>query len=182
MADRPSGRRGHLVLVGLPGAGKSTLGRLVAQRLGSSFLDLDAFIEGRVGRSIPEIFAEGGEGEFRALERRATELVAKMPPLVLAPGGGWVTQPELLALLRPPGRIIHLAVSPSAALARMGRNAARRPLLATADPLIALERLQEARAGAYAASDAVVDTEDVDLQQLVEQIAALAAAWGVGVG
>ena len=182
LAEHPQPRGAHLILVGLPGAGKTTVGQLVAERLGSPFVDLDAEIERMEGRSIEAIFAEHGEARFRELELRSTEAVANRGNLVLAPGGGWVTQPGLLALLRPPGRIIHLDVTPATALARMGSTVRARPLLATAEPLAVLERLLEARGPAYAAADAVLDTETLDLQELVAQLAALAAAWGAGVG
>lgn len=182
MADAHPPRGAHLVLVGLPGAGKSTLGRLVAGRLGSPFVDLDAEIERHEGRTVAEIFARDGEGRFRELERLMTEDVALRGNLVLSPGGGWVTQPALPALLRPPGRIIHLDVTPATALARLGSATGERPLLTTDDPAKVLEDLHTVRAPAYGIADAVLDTETLELQELVDQLAALAVAWGVGVG
>jgi shikimate kinase len=176
------GRHAHLVFVGLPGAGKSTLGPLVAARLGIPFVDLDREVEALAGRPVPEIFALDGEATFRAMEREATRQLVQRPPTVVAPGGGWITQGEAVALLRPPGRIIHLRVSPRAALERMGKAVALRPLLAQADPLAALEALEGVRRSAYATADAVLDTETLSLQELVAQSAALASGWGVGVG
>lgn len=180
LAERARGA--HLILVGLPGAGKTTLGQLVAQRLGSPFVDLDRLIEASERRSVSEIFAAHGEAHFRALERRATETMVGVPNSVLAPGGGWVTQPDLLARLRPPGRIIHLEVSPEGAVARMGNDIAARPLLSASDPVAVVRALAESRGAAYARADAVLNTESIDLQALVEQIAMLAVAWHVGVG
>lgn len=182
MAEDLAPRGAHLILVGLPGAGKSTLGPLVAQRLGSPFVDLDAEIERHQGRSIAEIFSKDGEGRFRQLEHLLTERVALRSNLVLSPGGGWIIQPTLPALLRPPGRIIHLDVTPATALARLGSAVGARPLLASADPSAILGHLHVVRAPAYGTADAVLDTETLDLQELVDQIAALAVAWGVGVG
>lgn len=172
----------HLVLVGLPGAGKSTLGPLVAQQLGLPFVDLDLFIEARAHRRVSEIFALDGESTFRGLERDATAHLATRPSLVLSPGGGWMTQPEVVALLRPPGRIIHLAVSSETALARMGNEVTLRPLLGGINPLHALDDLRWRRAAAYATADAVVDTETLTIQELVAHLVVLATAWGVGVG
>ena len=175
-------RRPHLVLVGLPGAGKSTVGPLVAQTLGLPFVDLDLVIEAGAERSVGEIFALDGESTFRRLEREATAQLALRPSLVLSPGGGWMTQPDVVALLRPPGRIIHLAVSSEAALARMGNEVTRRPLLGCNNPLHALDDLRRRRAAAYATADAVVDTETLTIQELVAHLVVLATAWGVGVG
>lgn len=175
-------RRPHLVLVGLPGAGKSTLGPLVAQTLGLPFVDLDLVIEAGADKSVGEIFALDGESTFRRLEREATAQLALRPSLVLSPGGGWMTQPDVVALLRPPGRIIHLAVSSETALARMGNEVTRRPLLGGNNPLHALDDLRRRRAAAYATADAVVDTETLTIQELVAHLVVLATAWGVGVG
>lgn len=175
-------RQAHLVLVGLPGAGKSTVGALVADRLGIPFVDLDVEVERLAGRPVREIFALDGEATFRAMEREATRRLVERSPTVVAPGGGWITQPGTVALLRPPGRIIHLRVSPPTALLRMGASVGLRPLLAGDDPLAALEALEGARRSSYATADAVLDTETLSLQELVVQSAALASGWGVGVG
>jgi shikimate kinase len=181
-ASVTEGRHPHLVLVGLPGAGKSTVGPLVADRLGIAFVDLDLEVAERAGRPVPEIFALDGEATFRSLEREATRQLVGRRSCVVSPGGGWVTQPDVVALLRPPGRIIHLHVSPATAIARMGGDVAKRPLLSGGDPLAALQAIAGARESAYATADAVLDTETLSLQELVVQSAALASGWGVGVG
>jgi shikimate kinase len=175
-------RNAHLVLVGLPGAGKSTVGPMVADRLGIPFIDLDLEIETWAGRSVGEIFALDGEANFRSMEREATRRLVERRSAVVSPGGGWITQPGAVALVRPPGRIIHLRVSPRTALQRMGDSVALRPLLSGGDPLAKLEALESARQAAYATADAVLDTETLSLQELVAQSAVLASAWGVGVG
>lgn len=172
----------HLVLVGLPGAGKTTVGRLVAQKLGTSFADLDQEIEARAGCTIASIFESVGEAVFRQLERELTEEFGSRSNHVVAPGGGWIMIPEVVALLRPPGRIIHLDVTPRTALYRMGAEVSNRPLLNRSDPLAALGRLRVERAAAYATADAVIDTETLSLQELVDRLAVLATDWGVGVG
>jgi len=172
----------HLLLVGLPGAGKSTLGPLVAAQLGIDFVDLDHEIEQATGRPIGEIFALGGEAMFRRREFEATERLRRRPASVVAPGGGWIAQPQAVALLRPPARIIHLRVSPATALTRMGSDAASRPLLTGDVPLRVLQSLMTSRATAYGSADAELDTETLSLQELVAQTAQLASSWGVGVG
>lgn len=167
----------HLVLVGLPGAGKTTVGREVARLLGRPFLDFDEELERATGRSVGELFRERGEPGFRALERELTERLATMNGMVLAPGGGWVTVPATVALLRDRARIVHLKVSPAAALERLERGGERerRPLLRTADPAATLELLWRDRRAAYEAADVEIDTETVDRQRVISIVAALAA-------
>jgi shikimate kinase len=163
----------HVVLVGLPGSGKTSVGRELAARLGRPFIDFDAEIERREGHAVSRIFAERGEGYFRSLERRLTEEMRDAGGgMVLAPGGGWVTVPRVVELLRPPAAVIYLAAQPATALERMGPHRDLRPLLAAPDPLAALNRLLEDRGALYeAASDLVVDTEQLDLQGVTEQVA-----------
>lgn len=166
--------RGHVILVGLPGAGKTTVGRLAAEALGVPFLDFDEEIERREAATVPELFAARGERGFRSLERALTAELVGRPPMVLAPGGGWVTNPDVVALLRPPGRIIHLRVGPAVALARLGALRDARPLLQGTDPAATMLQLYEARAALYAAADASIDTEVFPLQQLGWRVAELA--------
>jgi len=170
----------HLILVGLPGAGKTTVGQALAARLGRRFVDLDAEIERREGTTVGGLFAERGEEFFRACERSLTEELALVAePVVLSTGGGWVTNAGVVALLRPPGRIIYLKVSPERALARLGEARSTRPLLRRADPLDALRMLSEARGKLYeAAADHVVVTDLITVQQVTERLAELASVSG----
>lgn len=171
-----------IVLLGLPGVGKSTVGAAVARRLGWPFLDFDVEIERRAGLTVAALFARHGEAHFRALEAELTEEVAGRRGLVLAPGGGWAVQPGLVDRLRPAARLVYLRASPAVVAARMGAEVARRPLLREADPVGALERLLLARAHAYALADTVVDTELLDREQVIDAIAALAPAVVGGIG
>jgi shikimate kinase len=164
----------HLILVGLPGAGKSTTGRMLARRLGRPFLDFDVELARREGQSVAEIFAERGEAYFRALEASLSAELVEAPPMVLAPGGGWMANAAAVALLRERGRIIYLRVGPETALRRMGRGYSRRPLLRGPDPLAALRRLFVERDALYRAADHVFDTERFYQQQLTSVIASLA--------
>jgi shikimate kinase len=145
-----------VVLVGLPGAGKSTVGPLVAARLGLPFVDLDLELERRAGRSIAAIFAADGESAFRAQEAALSQELAGRRALVLAPGGGWLTNPGT-APLRQAAVVVYLRVDPAVALARMGAAHATRPLLAGDDPLGALQALLSRRRDAYEAADATVE-------------------------
>jgi len=163
----------HVVLVGLPGSGKTSVGRTLATRLDRPFLDFDEEIERRERHPVSRIFADRGERYFRALEWRLTEeMRAAGGGMVLAPGGGWITVPRVVELLRPPAAVIYLAVQPATALERMGPHRGLRPLLSSPAPLVALSRLREDRGALYeAAADLVVDTEQLDLQGVTEQIA-----------
>ena len=170
---------GPIVLVGLPGAGKSTAGRLAADRLGWTFVDLDEeIVRAAGGRPIPELFASEGEAGFRERERAATRNLRGRRRIVLAAGGGWMANPGCAELLRPPARIIHLRVGVSSALARLRESPGIRPLLAVADPAAALADLQRRRAAAYAGADAEVDTEVVSLQAVVDSLVRLASGPG----
>lgn len=162
-----------MVLVGLPGAGKTTVGRMLAERLGLPFLDFDEEIVRRTGRTIAETFAREGESHFRALEAEVTREMAAASPSVLAPGGGWMVQPGLVGLVRPPAVVVHLRVSPATAIDRISRTGVARPLLANGDPLAAAVTLWESRRRAYESADFAVDTEDVAVEEVVSRIVAL---------
>ncbi|HEY6829361.1 MAG TPA: shikimate kinase [Gemmatimonadaceae bacterium] len=167
--------RPHIILVGLPGSGKSSVGRAVAAQLGRTFLDLDLEIERREGRSISEIFGENGEAYFRAKELSLTKELQQVGHMILAPGGGWITIPDVVGLLRPPGRLIYLRVQPETALQRLGTRRTLRPLLTRPDPEGELKRLYEQRRTAYETADHVVDTELYSLQRVIEKVMELAS-------
>lgn len=173
---------GHVVLVGLPGSGKSTVGRAVADRLHRPFLDFDAEIERREGRSVARLFGEQGEPAFRALEVSLTRELAAAPPMVLAPGGGWVTNPGAIELLRPPARLVHLRVSPAEAIRRLSRARIVRPLLQGPEPQATLEEIWARRAALYARADLEIDVELVDPQQVINDVVALACDLTLGLG
>lgn len=149
----------HLILVGLPGSGKSTIGALLAAELKRTFLDFDVEIERREGTTIAGIFGEKGEGHFRQLERNLTEEVALLGNMVLAPGGGWVTRADNVGLLRPPARMIYLKLTPATAVKRMAAGLLARPLLNYPNPKGELERLLLQRKAAYELADFVIDVE-----------------------
>ena len=163
----------HVILVGLPGAGKTTVGEGVAKVLGRAFLDLDREIERRQGTTIAQIFAERGEYQFRQYEQKLTEELRGVGGMILSPGGGWVASPENVALLRPPGRIIYLRVRPETALKRMGPERSTRPMLFRPDPLVELRRLLDARRKAYESADQTIDTEFQSVHEVINKVCEL---------
>ena len=166
LADDAAGR--HVILVGLPGAGKSTVGNMLARRLHVGFLDFDVEIVRRERMPITEIFAAKGEAAFRALELSLTEEVAALPRMVLSPGGGWVSQPAAVAVLKPRSRLVYLQITPEGAVRRMGRRMSTRPLLQKADPRAELERLLAMRRHVYEAADIIVDVEALGAQRVAD--------------
>ena len=172
----------HLVLVGLPGSGKSTVGPLLAAALGASFLDIDEEIERREGLTVDQIFEQRGEDEFRAMERAVTKELAARPGMVVSPGGGWMDDESNVRLLRPHARIIHLDVSVSTALSRLGPDIFRRPLLAGPAAESRLAALAAARMPLYSRADAVINSESLTPQQVVSFGLRLASAWGWPIG
>lgn len=147
----------HVFLVGFMGAGKSTVGRLLAAELGSPFLDLDHEIERQVGMPVPRIFEERGETGFRAVERDVLRALAQRPASVVACGGGIVLADENRAELKRQGRVVYLEVSAEEALARIG-DVSGRPLLA-GDAAATAHALLGSRESLYrAVADIRVDT------------------------
>lgn len=146
----------------------------MAERLGRSFLDFDLEIERREGKSIADIFGEKGEGHFRELERQLTEELRLMGNMILAPGGGWVVNPEVIRLLRPPSRLVYLRVRPETALKRLGSERSTRPLLMRPDPLGEIRRLLAARKAAYESADHVIEAELLGVEEVIKKVSALA--------
>ena len=105
----------QVVLVGLPGAGKSTTGQILADQLGWSFRDFDREIEAETGLTVAEIFAREGEKRFRELEAGLTKRLASQHQVVFAPGGGWITNEQLPKLLARDAAIVWLRVQPETA-------------------------------------------------------------------
>lgn len=160
----------HIVLVGLAGAGKSTVGQLLAEALQRSFLDFDVEITRRCGMSVPEIFGQKGEPYFRQQETTLTRDLAETGGMVLSPGGGWITSEENRTLLCPPARMIYLKVSPEVALHRMGAATASRPLLNRPDPRGELESLLESRRALYELAELAIVVDRLDAQRVTERI------------
>jgi shikimate kinase len=172
----------HLILAGLPGAGKSTVGTALADALGRTFLDFDLEISRRQGMSIQEIFGQRGEQHFRDLEHALTEELRELGNMVLAPGGGWMGRPDTVALLRPPATVVYLKVTPATAVRRMGTGVGTRPLLRHPNPVAELERLLGLRRAAYESADIVLDVERLTSQQVTQKLLERLGAGPAGTG
>jgi shikimate kinase len=162
-----------IVLIGFMGAGKTTVGTLLAARLGLPFTDSDQVIEQRAGRSVRQIFAEDGEPAFRALEHQVIAELLDGPPIVLALGGGAAEHPQTQNKLAN-AKVVYLHVSYEQALRRVGgdRDPESRPLLARPD----LAGLYERRLGVYAGvATMTVPTDGRDPLAIAEDILAVAA-------
>lgn len=129
-----------LTLIGLPGGGKSTVGRQLARRLKFDFVDTDALIESRIGRSIRDFFASEGEDRFRDLEAETLQEVLGAPRRVVATGGGAVIRPGNRVCMRERSTVIYLRSTPEELFRRL-RHDTHRPLLQVADPLGRLREL-----------------------------------------
>ncbi len=161
----------RVVLVGFMAAGKSTVGPRLARRLGWQFVDFDEVIEARTGLAISEIFRVQGETQFRAMEARLTDEFGCARDVVLAPGGGWITNPELLDRLCPGTLVVWLRVSAEEAVARALADEVHRPLLAGADPLEKARLLLHEREPLYYLADAVVDVDGRAVDDIAFDIA-----------
>ena len=157
LKQRLAGR--SLYLVGMMGSGKTSTGRPLAERLGYGFVDADAVIEQAAGCSIPDIFNRDGEAGFRSLESQVLSAISQRHSLVVATGGGVVTQPENWGMLHS-GIVIWLDAMPDQLLQRLNADSTVRPLLQTADPEAALNALLNERRPLYAEADLTVVIND----------------------
>jgi shikimate kinase len=164
-----------IVLVGLMGAGKSTVGRRLAARLGLPFKDADHEIEAAAGMTIPEIFAGHGEPHFRDGERRVIGRLLLEGPLVLATGGGAFMNDETRARIAESAVSIWLRAEFDVLMRRV-RKRSNRPLLQNPDPEGTMRRLIEARHPVYAQADLTLESREVPHDRVVEEaVAALDA-------
>ena len=175
VANRPEaavvaalGRR-SVVLVGMMGAGKSSVGRRVALRLSIPFVDADTEIEKAAGMAITDIFAIRGEAEFRAGEARVILRLLEGGPQVLATGGGAFINPDTRAAIAAKGISIWLKAEPDVLMKRIKRRQDR-PLLHTADPAATLRKLLEEREPVYALADLTVQSREVTHDRIVDEI------------
>jgi shikimate kinase/3-dehydroquinate synthase len=167
-----------IVLVGMPGAGKSSIGRRVAARLGLAFLDADAEIESAAGLPITEIFARYGEAHFRDGERRVIlRLLSGPAPVVLATGGGAFADPRTRAAIRASGALTVWLKCRMATLLRRVAGREHRPMFLNADPAEVLARLMTTRHPFYAEAEIVVTCTDDSPETTTRHVLEAVAAW-----
>ena len=159
-----------IVLIGMMGVGKSSIGRRLGARLGIPFIDADAEIEKAAGMSIADIFVRHGEAAFRSGEARVIARLLNGGPQVLATGGGAVMNPETRALIQKKGVSIWLSAEFELLLRRISKRKAERPMLQTADPAATLRELLAKREPIYTQADLTVESRDVPHDAVVVEI------------
>jgi shikimate kinase len=163
-------RRIHnLVLTGFMGTGKSSVGRQAAAHLRFKFVDTDALIEARAGKSIAEIFAQEGEAGFREQERQMVANLRQLRKTVISTGGGLIVNPANLESLREHALVICLWASPDTVHERT-RRASHRPLLKNSEPLATIRQLLAAREPFYRQADVLINTEQRSLREVTQQV------------
>lgn len=161
--------KGNIVLTGFMGTGKTTVGRLLAERLGYRFVDTDALIVARDGRSIADIFHQDGEMTFRRQEAAVAQELAGQTGLVIATGGRLMLDPDNAAALSRNGQVFCLTAEPETLLARLSLDEVRRPLLDVPQPAERVRQLMAQRAEAYGRF-LQVETDGKTPMQVVDEI------------
>ena len=169
--NRSSEPTARIVLVGMPGSGKSTIATLLAHHLGWSAFDTDDHIVATNGRNIPRIFTEDGEESFRRLERQSVARAVQIDRAVISTGGGAILDPDNREALWRDALVVHLHAEPDVLYQRLGMDAtaAGRPLVAD-EPLARLQSLWAQRAALYALADYTVRTDILDAEETTADI------------
>lgn len=162
--------KNNLVLTGFMGTGKTSLGKLLAEKLGRCFVDLDQKIEKDTGLSVPKIFELYGEKYFRELEKKAVKEVSQRRNLVIATGGGTVKDEENIRMLKSSGMIICLTTEPEEIFRRTERRGERPVLDNGEDRLATIKKLLAERQKFYAQADYTVDTTEWSPLQIMNDI------------
>ncbi len=165
----------NIVITGFMGTGKTSVGKEVARQLGRTFVDMDDEILTRVGKSIPRIFAEDGEGAFRHVESEICKTLSERVGLVIATGGGALIDPENRAAMLRSGIVICFNADPDEILRRVG-TAGDRPMLTGSNPRDRIKRLLQVRDEAYAMIPWHIDTTGRSVASLSEQVISLAGS------
>lgn len=160
-----------IVLIGFMAAGKSTVGRMLARRIGWGFVDFDERVRERTGRDPGDIIRQDGEAAFRSLETQLTAELAGGQRLVLAPGGGWGADPGRAAALGPGAVRVWLRITAEEAVRRAGAEEVDRPLLGEGPDRVARARdLLAQRAAGYTTAEIVVDVDGKSPEVVTEEI------------
>ena len=167
----------HVLLVGLPGVGKSLVGQLVAEGLPAPLLDIDSILVRQMGMPVAQIFGMVGEPRFRAMERDAVDTAQAREPAVIVPGAGWAAQPGQLEAAKRASLIIYLKCSAVTAARRSGLGEVR-PLLTGADPVDRTRGLLAAREPFYKLADYEVAADLKPAPAVAQEVVRLARTHG----
>ena len=161
----------NIALIGFMGVGKTAVGKVLAERLNKKFVEMDALIEQKAGKSIPELFQQDGETAFREVEIEVAKEVSQDKNQVIACGGGVVLNKINIDRLRNESTIVYLTASPKAILKRISTGGGERPLLNTSDKTLTIQELLTFRKPFYErAADIKIDTTELDISAVVDQI------------
>lgn len=167
----------HVLLVGLPGVGKSLVGQLVAEGLPAPLLDIDSILVRQMGMPVAQIFGMVGEPRFRAMERDAVDTAQAREPAVIVPGAGWAAQPGQLEAAKRASLIIYLKCTAVTAARRSGLGEVR-PLLTGADPVDRTRSLLAAREPFYKLADYEVAADVKPAPAVAQEVVRLARTHG----
>ncbi|MCL0091250.1 shikimate kinase [Dehalococcoidales bacterium] len=160
-----------IALIGFMGTGKTAVGKIVAEKLGKEFIELDLLIEQRAGKTIAEVFQQDGEIAFRELEIEVTKEVSEKKNVVIACGGGLVLNKINIDRLSKECLIVYLTASPGVILKRISSEENERPLLKTANKALVVRELLRWRKPFYEqAADIKINTSKLDINSIAEQI------------
>ena len=163
--------KSSIALIGFMGVGKTAVGQALAEKLSRKFVEMDALIEQKAGKPIPEIFQQDGEIAFRELEIEVAKEVSQGKNQVIACGGGVVLNQINIDRLKKGAALVYLTASPEAILKRVSSGGEERPLLKTSDKATVIREMLSFRKPFYErASDITIDTSKLDIDAVVEQI------------
>ncbi len=163
--------RNNIILVGFMGTGKTVVGKMVAAKLGYTYIDTDDIIEQMAQKRIPDIFAEEGEPRFREYEREAIKKLVTLERYVVSTGGGAVIFDENINRMKSAGLVVCLSARPEVIYERIKENSYR-PLLQVSNPLQKIRELLTTRQQQYEKADILVDTSDLTIAEVVESLIA----------
>jgi XRE family aerobic/anaerobic benzoate catabolism transcriptional regulator len=174
-------RARRIALVGLRGAGKSTLGKMLAEKLGVPFIELDRMVEQEYGASVPLLIEMSGLATFRRHERACLErVISENEAAVIATAGGIVSNPETYGLLLRRTHAVWISAQPEEHMSRVMKQGDFRPMARNREAMADLHAILEARRGDYARAEATLDTSGATIQQSFAKLTKLVAAWTKG--